>query len=112
MGLSVLENSNATTAFSVTRSRYPIFQSLKKVEDGRLELIWPEHQQTRSQDLPEAWHDAVQFYWFDVEPYLALPKLMGVNSLIIEMHPWKIQDINTEKDWEFTEKSFIMSQLP
>ena len=26
-------------------------------------MFWPEHELTRSQDLPEAYHDAGQFYW-------------------------------------------------
>ena len=112
MGLRFLENSNATSAFSVTRSRYPIFRSLRKVQDGRFELIWPENQQTRSQDLPKGWHYVGQFHWVNVEQYLALPKLMGVNSHPVKIPPCKVQDIDTEEDWELAEKLFRICQLP
>ena len=33
-------------------------------------MFWPEHGEARSQDLPEAYHDAGQFYWANAKKYL------------------------------------------
>jgi len=57
------DEDDAATAFAVTSFAYPIFRALSIDEKGRMKMIWPEHLETRSNDLPEAYHDAGQFYW-------------------------------------------------
>ena len=61
-GFSKLYNSDAKYAFSATSMPFPIQRTFKIVDD-RCEMFFPEHYQTRSQDLEEAYQDAGQFYW-------------------------------------------------
>ncbi len=102
-GLDVLASSGATTAFSVVTYGHPIFRALKVNEQGRLDMFWPEHRLTRSQDLPEAWHDAGQFYWLDVQRYLRESHIFSSNSVPVPMPGWRAIDIDTEDDWRRAE---------
>ena len=99
-GWEALTSQKSTSAFSVTRFGYPIFRALKINESKRVEMFWPEHRTTRSQDLPEAWHDAGQFYWVDVAKYLIEKRILSSDSCPVELPPWRVQDIDTEEDWQ------------
>ncbi len=105
-GLKLLRESQATTAFSVTSFPYTIFRSLKVNEAGRLEMFWPENRLKRSQDLPEAWHDAGQFYWMDVPKYLRERRLFSADSVPVPLPRYLVQDIDTPEDWETAEHMF------
>ncbi len=102
-GLNILRDMQATTAFSVTSFVYPIFRALKVRPDGFVEMFWPENRGLRSQDLPEAWHDAGQFYWIDVDKYRAAPRLFSDRSAPVPLPRYRVQDIDTEEDWRRAE---------
>lgn len=102
-GKRLLEEQRATVAFSVTTFAYPIFRALRLGANGRLEMIWPEHRLTRSQDLPEAWHDAGQFYWVDVGRYLQERKLFSADAVPVVLPRHRVQDIDTLEDWRRAE---------
>ncbi|MDK2954760.1 MAG: hypothetical protein PWQ57_256 [Desulfovibrionales bacterium] len=108
-GFELLVQNQATTAFSVATYPYPIFRSLRINAGGRLEMFWPEHLKSRSQDLPEAYHDAGQFYWLDVEKYRQEGKLFSEDAVPVALPRWLVQDIDTEEDFvraELMYKSF------
>jgi pseudaminic acid cytidylyltransferase len=98
-GFEILRESEATTAFSVTTFAYPVFRALKMGPHGFVEMFWPENRTVRSQDLPEAWHDAGQFYWIDVARYRAAPRLFSDHSAPVPLPRHRVQDIDTEEDW-------------
>ncbi len=105
-GLEILVKNEATSAFSVTTYPYSIFRSLKINEYKRLEMIWPEHRMTRSQDLPEAYHDAGQFYWVDIKKYLIERKILSEDSVPLILPRILVQDIDNIEDWEIAEKMY------
>lgn len=105
-GLQLLKEKGATTAFSVTSFPYTIFRALKINEQGRLEMFWPENRLKRSQDLPESWHDAGQFYWMDVPKYLRERRLFSADSVPVVLPRYLVQDIDTPEDWETAEHMF------
>jgi N-acylneuraminate cytidylyltransferase len=43
-------------------------------------MFYPEHFNTRSQDLEEAYHDAGQFYWGKAEAFKQLKPLFSENA--------------------------------
>ena len=49
--------------FSVVEYSYPIQRSLKMNEQGLIEMRYPEHLYSRTQDLEKTYHDAGQFYF-------------------------------------------------
>ena len=105
-GFEILKDSKAITAFSMTSFPYTIFRSLKITSENRVEMYWPENYLKRSQDLPEAFHDAGQFYWADTLKYLKEGRLFSANSVPILLPRYLVQDIDTAEDWERAERMF------
>ncbi|MDX5437519.1 MAG: pseudaminic acid cytidylyltransferase [Pontibacter sp.] len=93
------------TVFPVVKYSYPIWRSLK-VEEGRASMIWPENLTKRSQDLPPAFHDAGQFYWFRVESFKQNQSLFTDNSGAYELDELYVQDIDSLTDWKLAELKY------
>ncbi len=98
-GLRILKREKAVSAFTVTSYPFPIFRSLKVTGRGRLEMIWPEYMKKRSQDLPEAHHDAGQFYWIETTRYMQEKSLYSSDSVPIFLPRYLAHDIDSEEDW-------------
>lgn len=98
-GLELISSRKADTAFSATSFPFPIFRGMKITSDGYAQMIWPEHRLTRSQDLPEAIHDAGQFYWVHAERFLQTRQLFTERALPVILPRWLVQDIDTPEDW-------------
>ena len=97
---------NATSVFSVTTFSYPIWRALKITDCGRLEMVWPEYEKSRSNDMPESYHDAGQFYWLDPVKYKQEKHIFSKNSLPVILPRHFVQDIDTLEDWETAERLF------
>ena len=93
------------TVFPVVKYSYPIWRSLK-VEEGKASMIWPENLTKRSQDLPPAFHDAGQFYWFRVESFKQSQSLFTDNSGAYELDELYVQDIDSLTDWKLAELKY------
>ena len=111
-GLELLKSTGASTGFSVTSFPFPIFRGLKINQKGALEMFWPEHRLTRSQDLPEAFHDAGQFYWLNVRKYMKAPALYAPDAVPIVLPRHLVQDIDTPEDWARAEFMFQSLEKP
>lgn len=107
-GLAVLEAGRWQYVFSATTFSFPIFRSFRKNAEGGLEMFFPEHFNTRSQDLPEAWHDAGQFYWGRPQAWLDHVRIFDSTSTVVPIPRWRVQDIDTLEDWE---RAQVMWQL-
>lgn len=110
-GFNLLKKRNAITAFSVTTFPYPIFRALKIDDDGCVEMFWPEHENSRSNDLPEAYHDAGHFYWGNTKRFLTEKKIFSSDSVPVILPRYLVQDIDTPEDWETAEKMYSVSQM-
>lgn len=100
-----LVETGADVVLPVARFGAPIWRSFR-MEAGRLRYIWPEHSPKRSQDLPPAYHDAGQFYFFRPEALLRTGQLVTDNAVGIEVPELEVQDIDTEEDWKLAELKF------
>jgi N-acylneuraminate cytidylyltransferase len=111
-GCNALDSGNWDYAFTVTDFAAPIFRSFKQTEQGGLEMFFPEHFGTRSQDLPIALHDAGQFYWGRPEAWIQGKHIFDKRSKPIVIPRWRVQDIDTLEDWDRAEilASVIMSR--
>jgi N-acylneuraminate cytidylyltransferase len=98
-GLQVLEKEGADYAFSVTSYAFPIQRAIRLSKQGRMEMFQPEHFNTRSQDLEEAYHDAGQFYWGRTSAWLAGTAMFGASSAPVVLPRHRVQDIDTPEDW-------------
>jgi pseudaminic acid cytidylyltransferase len=111
-GLQVLQSSGADYAFSVTSYPFPIQRALRITQAQRVEMFQPEHFNTRSQDLEEAWHDAGQFYWGKASAWLAQHTLFGPGGAPVPMPRHRVQDIDTPEDWVRAELMHQALNLP
>lgn len=106
-GFKLLESHpDAEFTFGVTSYAFPIFRSLKRDPDGTVSMLWPENELKRSQDLPEVWHDAGQFYWGRKEAFLNRPGVFSARSYPVVLPRHLVQDIDTPEDWEVAERMF------
>jgi N-acylneuraminate cytidylyltransferase len=91
--------SQAPATYAVTTFPYPIHRGLVRDDKGRMSLLRPEHRLTRSQDLPEAYHDCGQFYWATKEFLLSGKDFMDGEAIGIRIPRHRVQDIDTPEDW-------------
>ena len=99
----MIVKEKATSAFPVTSFPYPIFRALKLDQDERLKMFWPENYRVRSQDFPEAYHDAGQFYWLDARKFTEEKRFFSSDAVPIILPRKFVQDIDTQEDWERAE---------
>ena len=98
-GLTTFETGAWQFVFSATNFAFPIFRSFGRQPGGGLEMYFPQHFATRSQDLPEALHDAGQFYWGRPQAWVDGVRIFGESSTIVMIPRWRVQDIDTDDDW-------------
>jgi len=102
-GWEALRSGDWDYAFTVTDFAAPIFRSFKQAAEGGIEMFFPEHFATRSQDLPVALHDAGQFYWGRPSAWLEGRRIFDRRSKPVMIPRWRVQDIDTQDDWERAE---------
>lgn len=101
-GLTLLQDG-APAAISVTTFDYPILRAFKVNGDGSVEFNWPEYRPVRSQDLPEFYHDAGQFYWADVQAFFEAKRFAMSGAMPVILPRKRVQDLDTPEDWELAE---------
>lgn len=105
-GFDLLQHKEADFAFSVTSFPFPIQRAIRITSEQRVEMLSPDHFNTRSQDLEEAFHDAGQFYWGTASAWLAGKPLFSRNSVPVLLPRYRVQDIDNSEDWERAEWLF------
>lgn len=108
-GWQALESGDWSYAFTVTDFASSIFRSFKQADEGGLEMLFPEYYQSRTQDLPNALHDAGQFYWGRPSAWINDEHIFDRHSFPIVIPRWRVQDIDNPDDWVRAE--LIFNQL-
>ena len=85
--------------FSATDFASPIFRSFSFSKKDGLKMFYPEKYNTRSQDLPVAYHDAGMFYWASLETWIKQKVVFEQNSFPYLLPRWRVQDIDNTDDW-------------
>ena len=68
-----------------------------------IELPYDGFSNKRTQDLPEYFYDAGQFYWGKREAWLNLCPIFSNESSSITLSPNEVVDIDTIADWQYAE---------
>lgn len=105
-GLQLLRENDANYAFSVTSYAFPVQRAIRLTAQSRVEMFQPEHFNTRSQDLEEAWHDAGQFYWGKVAAWRDSQPIFTNAAVPVALPRHRVQDIDTPEDWQRAEWLF------
>lgn len=109
---SLLTETPFDTVYPIQPFSFPV-QRAVVLRNGRVQWLQPEHALTRSQDLEPAYHDAGQFYFFDVAAFQANKHLITNNSGGLIIPEMAAHDIDTEADWQVAEFKYrLLHQLP
>jgi pseudaminic acid cytidylyltransferase len=102
-GLNILLEQELDSVFPVVAFSYPIQRGLEFF-DGKIKMVWPEHLDTRSQDLKEIYHDAGQWYWY--KPERVSNSVLTNNSSSLILDASSVQDIDNIADWNLAEMKY------
>ena len=105
-----LNNSKADYCFSVTSFVFPIQRAIKIVEKNKVSMFYPEHFNTRSQDLEEAYHDAGQFYWGKAQAFKDELQIFTEVATPYILPRYLVQDIDPPEDWIRAESMYRVLQ--
>ncbi len=107
-GYNLLKEKDSDTVFPVVPFSYPVWRGLELSPDKKATMIWPEFLKSRSQDMQTVYHDAGQWYWFNVEKLLNGKKMFAKGSNVIIMGKNEVQDIDTLEDWKLAEMKYTL----
>lgn len=102
----IKNNSDLNYVFSATTYPFPIQRAIKLNADDTVEMFSPQYFNVRSQDLEEAWHDAGQFYWGTAGAWFNKEMIFASQSSVVELPHFRVQDIDTQEDWDRAEWLF------
>lgn len=100
---AILEgDEQARFCFAAASYPHPV-QRAMTATGGGVEMLFPEHAKTRSQDLPETFHDAGMFYWGWRDAFIGNHPMFSPLSRPYIIPRERAQDIDTPEDWAFAE---------
>ena len=111
-GFEKLKGSNARFVLSITSVDSSVYRSFSKTADDRITMLFPENYAKRTQDLPNLYCDAAQFYWATVSAWQSDLNIFGTDSLGVYVDPSRVQDIDTESQWLAAEQMFQENSKP
>lgn len=104
---NVIKNGKAQHVVTATRENSNVCRAWTKDVDGLARLLMPQYYLNRSQDLPEIFLDAGQFYWSTKEAWATLEKGGIPRVYLHELNSDLCQDIDTEGDWIIAENKIL-----
>ena len=108
-GFEAIKSNEWKYAFAATEFASSIFRSFKQNDKDGVEMLFPEYFTSRSQDLPNIFHDAAQFCWGTPDAWIKKVPVFDQYSKPILLPRWQVQDIDTESDWVRAE--FIFERI-
>jgi N-acylneuraminate cytidylyltransferase len=106
----LLDESGADYVFSCTTFAFPVQRALRIEADGGVVPMFAATIGSRSQDLPQAVHDAGQFYWGRAAAFERELPIFSPRSRAYMVPRHRVQDIDTEEDWARAERLFLVNQ--
>ena len=94
------------SVFTCTPFSYPVLRGLIMDDTGRISMKWPEYKNSRSQDLPQFYHDAGQFYLTTINAFKNTNSLWGENTAPLILSELEVQDLDTSTDWTLAEMKY------
>jgi len=109
--LQLAHDRNAPFVYPVTEYAHPVQRAMRRLPNGSMQFLHPEHELARTQDLEKTYHDAGQFYWGQSSAWLA-GKRMHTEGLGMPIPNWRVVDIDSEDDWRRAELLFKAVMSP
>jgi pseudaminic acid cytidylyltransferase len=96
---TIFTSSTCSFLFSATDYAAPVHRGFLEAPEHGVSMLFPEHFNSRSQDLPKVMHDAGQFYWGTPDAWTDELCMFGPQSRVFRIPRWRVQDIDTPDDW-------------
>lgn len=103
------DDQEAPVLMTCVAYSHPVQRSFT-IQQNQIKLQFPEHINSRSQDLEKVFHDTGSFYFFRVADFKKEKTLWQKRITPFIMDERKVQDIDTEEDWLMAELKFKLSQ--
>lgn len=92
--------------FTMVEYSYPIQRSLRINETGLVEMKYPEHLKSRTQDLDKVYHDAGQFYFVKTKTLIEEKTVWCKHTAPLVLSELEVQDLDTLTDWQLAELKY------
>ncbi len=99
-------SDNVDACFTVVEYSYPIQRSLRINEEGLIEMRYPEHLKSRTQDLEKTYHDAGQFYFMKTAAMVQEKTVWCKRTEPLALSELEVQDLDTLTDWQLAEMKY------
>jgi len=99
--------SDADMILPVAEFSFPPLRSFKVSDLGFAEYYFPEHINSRSQDLENWYHDAGQWYWYKSEVVFMAVKNHTLK--VLKLSNLLVQDIDSVIDWQIAEIKYKLA---
>ncbi|MHB9140345.1 MAG: pseudaminic acid cytidylyltransferase [Paludibacter sp.] len=107
-GYELLIQNDYNSVYSVVSFGYPVWRGLRFDTNKKIQMVWEEYKNARSQDLEPVYHDAGQWYWYN--PEKVTNTLLTDHSSAFILSEDKVQDIDTLTDWKLAEMKYELLQ--
>lgn len=104
--MELLKKCQAQSVMPVTLFSFPPQRGVVVDENGFIRMKEPEYLNIRSQDIEKVYHDAGQFYCFDVEAFKKQRKLLMEKTVPYILRDIEVQDIDNIDDWVLAEVKY------
>lgn len=100
--MKIIEKGDCAEVIPIVSFSYPPQRGYVFSDADCISYKWEEYKNARSQDLEKIYHDAGQFYFYNVEMFRKNKGVVGCIKPII-CSEMEVQDIDTIDDWELAE---------
>lgn len=102
------KESKAVQLTPVVAFSFPPQRGFVIDDTERLRYQYPEYRNKRSQDIEKIYHDAGQFYIYDVRQYMTVNGNVSEGIVPFVLSEMEVQDIDNEEDWKIAELKYKM----
>lgn len=99
-------SDNVDACFTIVQYSYPIQRSLRINESEHVEMMFPEHLKSRTQDLEKVYHDAGQFYFVKTDALIQEKTVWCKRTAPLILSELEVQDLDTLTDWQLAEMKY------
>ena len=109
LGMEPLLEKKANFVFPVVRFSYPPQRALV-IRNMKAKLMYPEFENSRSQDLELLYHDCGQFYCISCFEFVENKGMLSKDAIPLIYPESEVQDIDVEEDWRIAEMKYMLMQ--
>ena len=101
LGMDTIIKTEASFVIPSVKFSFPPQRGYIINDDNTIKYKWPENFSKRSQDLESLYHDAGQFYFYNVEEFIEKNGIATYfrKTVPIILSDLEVQDIDNEDDW-------------